>query len=572
MASTSDTVRRRTFLKVIGGAAATATVAGCLGDDDDGEPDDTPTDTPGDDTPTDTPTDTPDEDDTLFVWARGSDSSTLDPQATTSGEDAKVMQQIYDRVIDFEPGGSSLREGLAEDFDLSETTVTLTLRQGVEFHNGDEFTADDFVATYRRFVDEDYEAFIGDNQSAYGPYLLGSVDSVSATGDYEVQLELANRYAPMLANLAVFALAVMPQGLIEDGHDFAQDPVGTGAFAFDEWDTGDELIRLEANDDYWGEGPHVDQLVFEAIEENSTRASSLSAGEVHIADGLGTTEIETLENESGVSVERSEGMLIGYMAFNMATVEEFQDRRVRQAISHAIDTEAIVENIYRGFATRADQPVPPTVMGYNEELDPYPYDTDEAESLLAEAGYEDGFSFELATMSNPRPYFAQPVQTAEVVQGNLEDVGIDVSINDFATFDNYLTFTDEGDHDACFLGWISDNGDPDNFHYALLHPGVSQDDVPDGQDWVSWDTEGFNTSNVAAWANTDYMDLIESGQASYDMGEREDLYLQASEIAHEEAPWVYMTYAEEIRGVRDEVSGYVLEVIGGPFLNLVDLE
>ena len=179
-------MQRRSFLKAAGGAVAattTTSVAGCL-------------DSLGAGSGT-------------LSYARGNDSGTLDPQATSSGEDAKVINQMYDQVIHFKPGETALQAGLAEQFELDGNTVTLTLREGAQFHNGEEVTADDFKATYRRFLDENYDYFIGaENTSYYGSYLLGSVQSVNTSGDYEIELELSKPYAPMLRNLAVFAFGM----------------------------------------------------------------------------------------------------------------------------------------------------------------------------------------------------------------------------------------------------------------------------------------------------------------------------------------------------------------------------
>jgi len=204
-------------------------------------------------------------------------------------------------------------------------------------------------------------------------------------------------------------------------------------------------------------------------------------------------------------------------------------------------------------------------------LSPYEHDPEKAQSLLEEAGATD-LSFTLSTMTNPRPYFASPVQTAETVSSNLSEVGIDVEIDEQSSWDGYLEFTANGEHDACFLGWISDNADPDNFYSPLLHPGIDVEDVPDGQDWVSFDTEGYNTGSRSGWANREFMEKVDEGKKTYDEGEREDIYLDVAEITHEEAPWVYMTHTEELRGVHNRVSGYVIEAIGGPFLQLVDVE
>jgi len=510
----------------------------------------------------------------VLTYARGNDSGTLDPQNTTSGEDAKVTNQMYETLIQFKPGGTSLVEGLATDWNLKGTTTTLKLREGVTFHNGETFTADDFIATYRRFTDPNYQYYPGkDYISAYGPFTLGDwVKNVSKDGDYDLTIELEQQYAPFLRNLAMFAASVLSEKAIkEEGTNLSENPVGTGPFQFDTWDKGNQRIRLAAYGDYWGDGPNVDEVVFTAVAQNTTRAQTLDAGDADIIDGLGAQSAQVVQNSGNAELVRKEGINVGYMAFNLSKVETFRDRRVRQAISYAINTKAIVDTIFRGIAKQASQPIPSNVLGYNESLDPYPYNPQKAQSLLQEAGVGDNFSFELSTFKNPRPYNPSPIQAAETVRSNLQQVGISVTINQMP-FNPFLDYTSSGKHDACFLGWITDNADPDNFYFTLLDPGIPIDEVPQGQDWVSFDTQGYNTNNSSAWANTQFMKLVRDAQKTYDEQERAQKYKQAGKIAHDEAPWVFMDHAQELRGVSNRVNGFVLAPIKGPFLYLVSLQ
>ncbi|WP_137286431.1 ABC transporter substrate-binding protein [Halorussus salinisoli] len=554
MTSNDTSVSRRSFLKAAGGAAATASVTGYV---EAGAQNDVAQQEGG-----------------TVTFARGNDSGTLDPQNTTSGEDRKVTDQVYDTLIKFEPNQTSLRAGLATEWNLEGTTTTLTLREGVQFHNGEEFTADDFVATVDRFTNPESDLFPGqDYISSYGPFTLGNwVESVETDGDYGLTIELNQQYAPFLRNLAMFASSVMSRQAIEElGTDLSQQPIGTGPFEFDNWDQGNERIRLSANDDYWGEGPYIDEAVFTAIGSNTTRAQTLISGGADIIDGLGAQASEIVNNADNAELVETQGINIGYMAFNQARFEPFRDRRVRQAISYAVNTQAIVENIFRGIAVQASQPIPEQVLGHNEELDPYPHDPERAQQLLEEAGYGDGFEFELATFQNPRTYNPSPLQAAQTVKSNLNEVGITVTINQMP-FNPFLDYTGQGQHDATFLGWMTDNGDPDNFYFALLHPGISVEDVPEGQDWVSFDTEGYNTTNRAAWANTEFMEVVEEGQRTLDESERAELYKQAGQIAHDEAPWVFIDHAKELRGVSNRVQNFQIAPISGPLLNLVSVQ
>jgi peptide/nickel transport system substrate-binding protein len=448
------------------------------------------------------------------------------------------------------------------------TSVTLQLREDAVFDDGTEFTAEDFIATYRRFVDEEYEHYFEDS-SVYGPFTLGNwIDEVSADGDYTLNITLTQPYAPFLRNLAMFASVVLSADDVESDFDFDTDANGTGPFALDELDNANGRIRLVPNDDYWGEAPSVGQLLFIERGQNSTRAQALVEEELEIIDNLDPDTIQTVEDADTAEVVSGQGINIGYMVFNQSRVEAFRDARVRRAISHAVDTESIVNEVYAGIAQRADQPCPPALFGYNDDIDPYERDVEEAQRLLEEAGYGDGFSFQLTTFQNARGYNPAPLPTAETIRTNLADVGIEVEIDD-RQFSDYLTYTGEGNHDASLSGWYTDNADPDNFYYVLLHPQVES---PDGQDWVDWETEGYNTSNRAAWANQEYMDLVEEAQRTSNQDDRADLYHEAAQIAHDEAPWVYLDYADEVRGVSDRVENYTVSAIGGPYLHLVSVE
>jgi len=576
-----STVDRRQFLKAAGGAAAAATLAGCGGGGTD-----TTTSTSTSDDGGDTTTTTDDsgaQPEGTLVYSRGDHPQNYDPQQTTSGEVAKVTNQIFDKLIEFEPGtGGALMQGLATDWSLEGTTAKLTLREGVTFHDGSEFTASDFRATVRRFTDSEYDYFLGDeNRSGYAGFTFGSwVDSIDDSSDYEVTIELTQQYAPFLRNLAMFAAAVLSKDQIESlgsspsaQVELGKDPKGTGPFSFDQLDNSNQRVLLAANTDFYGEGPKVGQVVFTTVKQNSSRAQSVINGDSHITDNLDSQSSSLVQDAGSASLMSKNGINVGYMAFNMERVEAFRNKKVRQAISYAVDTKAIVNQIYQGFASQADQPSPPDVLGYNDSIDPYATDKEKAQTLLEEAGYGGGFEFQLATFSNPRGYNPSPIETANQVKSDLEEIGFTVNINQFSTFSSYLTFTSAGKHDACFLGWYTDNADPDNFLYVLLDPKVEMDAVPDGQDWVSFDTEGYSTLNVSAWANGDYMTKVREAQRTYDEATRKSLYKEANQIAHDEAPWIFIDYAQTLRGVNEAVAegSFTVSSVGGPYLNTVEL-
>jgi peptide/nickel transport system substrate-binding protein len=588
MASNDNGVKRRSLLKKAGATATAATVlAGCTGEEEQGTTGGgggNGTEGGGDTTEGGGGGGGGDASGTL-VYARGDHPENYDPQQTTSGEVAKVTNQLYDTLITFEPGsGGQLTDGLAKSdgWELSGKQATLQLKEGVKFHDGKELTSADVKATVQRFTNEDYDYYLGtENASGYAGFTFGNwVESVDASKDYEVTFQLTQKYAPFLRNLAMFASAILSKAQIEElgsgGSKQVQlgtEPVGTGPFAWGQLDNSNQRVLLEANTDYWGDGPNVSKVIFRTIGQNSSRAQSVANGKSHITDNLGAESISIIEDSGAAEMMSKPGINTGYMAFNMARVEAFRNRKVRQAISYAVNTKAVVEDIYQGFAKSASQPLPEGVMGRADDLEPYPTDKEKAKTMLEEAGVTD-LSFEVATFSNPRGYNPSPVQTANQVKSDLGEIGVDVTVNQFSTFSSYLEYTSAGKHDACFLGWYTDNADPDNFMYVLLDPKVSLDKVPDGQDWVSFDTEGYSTLNVSGWANTDYMKLVREGQKTYDQATRKQKYSEASNIAHEEAPWIFVDHAKTLRAINQQVEpdSYTVSSVGGPFLESVQLK
>jgi len=505
------------------------------------------------------------------TYARGSSSATLDPQASTSLEDSKVMNQLYETPIVLDPGTATITSNLATEWSLSESGISVTLREDVTFHNGEEFTAEDVVATYRRHLDPEYEHYPGEEYlSSRGQQELGAVETVTVDGEYEVTFELGAPFAPILSGFLSYSQSILPVETIETkGKDLSTEPVGTGPFKLKSWDQGNKRIRLEAHEDYWGEGPKVDEVLFRVIPQNTTRAQALDAGDVDIVDGMSPQAIEIIESSGSASVQSNEGINVGFMAMNPSGFEAFRNKKVRQALNYATDMGAILNTIFRGTSVRSTQPIPPGILGHNDELDPYPYDPEQARQLLAEAGYGDGFEFELVTMTNPRTYNPAPEQAAQIIKSNLTDVGIEVSINKMS-FGPYVEFILEGKHQACFLGF-SARPDANFFAHKLLHPQVDVDRVPDGQDWVAYD-EGYNAFGMTAWVNREYMNLVDDAQRELDRARRDELYRESMALVYDEAPWVFMNHADIIRGVHDRVSDWIPDKqVLGPYLAHVEV-
>ena len=195
------------------------------------------------------------------------------------------------------------------------------------------------------------------------------------------------------------------QLLIEEqgDDDFERNPVGTGPFKFVEWKPNDS-ITVERFDDYWQEGlPKLGKVIFRSIPDNAARLNSLLAGEIDLADGINPSDGATIEDNADLQLFERPSMNIGYLGLTV-TRPPFDNKLVRQAINHAIDKESIINAFFEGRAESAKNPMPPSISGYNDEIEEYAYDPEKAKELLEEAGFGDGFEMELWAMPVPRPY------------------------------------------------------------------------------------------------------------------------------------------------------------------------
>jgi len=222
-------------------------------------------------------------------------------------------------------------------------------------------------------------------------------------------------------------------------------------------------------------------------------------------------------------------------------------------MNHAIDKQAIVDAFFEGRAEVAVNPMPPSISGYNDQIEGYDYDPERAKELLAEAGLPDGFEMELWAMPVPRPYMPDGMKVAEVMQKNLADVGITAEIVSFE-WATYLEKARNGEADAFMLGWTGDNGDADNFLYVLL------------------DGDNIGSNNYTYYDNEELHDLLIAAQSEVDENTRNELYMQAQEIIHEDAPWVPLAHSTPLLAGKAELTGFTPHPTGSDKLHTVDFE
>ncbi|MFJ8066557.1 ABC transporter substrate-binding protein [Psychrobacillus sp. NPDC096426] len=493
----------------------------------------------------------------VLIFGRGGDSVSLDPAAVTDGESFKVTQNVFETLLNFGEQDTTINEGLATKWEPSEDglTYTFTLREGVKFHDGTDFNAEAVVKNFERWANgsEDkfpyyasmFGGFVGDEGHV--------IESVTADGDYTVVFKLKRAQAPFLKNIAMSPFGIAsPTAFEAAGNKFGDNPVGTGPFKFVEWKRNDS-ITIEKFPEYWNAGfPKLDKIIFRAIPDNSARLNELLANKIDLADGINPSDAATVEGDSNLQLFKRPSMNVGYLGLT-TTRPPFDNVKVRQAINYAIDKQSIVDAFFEGRAEIAKNPMPPSISGYNEDIPGYEYDPEKAKQLLAEAGFADGFEMELWAMPVPRPYMPDGAKVAEVIQKNLEDIGVKATIVSFE-WATYLEKARNGEADAFMLGWTGDNGDADNFIYVLL------------------DGDNIGSNNYTYYDNQDLHKILIQAQTEVDEDKRNELYKQAQEIIFEDAPWVPLAHSTPLLAGTADIVNFLPHPTGSDKLTNVDFK
>ncbi|GAA0354134.1 ABC transporter substrate-binding protein [Bacillus horti] len=499
-----------------------------------------------------------------LIFARGADSTNLDPPTTTDGEVSRVTRQIFESLLEFADDSFEIQEGLAHDFEILDDGLRyrLHLREGVTFHDGTEFNADAVIFNFDRWSDKNHEhhyADLGFNYTYYGNEFGGFkgdeghiIDDIVRVDEFTIEFVLNKKNAGFLKKLAMSAFSIAsPQSFADYGSDVIENPVGTGPFVFRDWKKN-ESITLDKNPNYWKQGqPILDTVIFQVIPDNSARLTALRSGDIDLMDGLNPDDVSSVESDANLTLYERLPNNVGYLGFNTEK-EPFTDPKVRIALNHAVNKEALIVGLYGNLAETAKNPLPPGYLGYNDSIEEYAYDPERAKELLAEAGYPDGFEFDLWTMPVARPYMPDPQKAAEALQADFANVGLKANIvtREWATYQEELV---QGLQDVFMLGWSGTNGDPDYFVNNLLSISA----IPGG--------------NRTFYRNEVVSDLFTRAIEEIDEQARDDMYQEALEIIHNEAPWIPLVHNRPVLASSSNVLNYVPHPSTSESLANVDL-
>ena len=456
------------------------------------------------------------------------DSQGLDPALTTESTAGVIDSAIYDTLLEIDADGN-LQGRLATEWETSEDglTVTLTMREGVEFSDGTPLTAEDAAYTLNRI-----KTLEGSPRSS----LLATISSVEAPDDTTLVINLSAPFAPLLTNLTQFWSAIVSEDTVDEFGDLNENPVGSGPFMLDSWDK-DTRLTLVANPNYWRSDdgfPYLEGVEFTFNATSASRIASLESNEVDFLYNVDTTQVPTLEDE-GIFEFYGQGLGSSwmYMLLNQQW-GPFQDEKVRQAIYTALDRQAIADLCQPGVSTALNGGfiTPSADAGIKEPV--FTTDLDAAKELLDETDYADGFEFTINALTG----YDFQICTAEVIQSQLAEIGITANINvtDFASISaGYTGDVANGSFEAMTIGW---GGTPD----------------PDQRLSQVFQTGGG--ANYVGYSNEDVDALLKQARESSDPAERAELYVEAQTIITETGPYAFLYTYDLIHTSSDVVEGF----------------
>ena len=461
------------------------------------------------------------------------DVATLDPAIGYDWQNWSMIKSLYDGLMDYEPGTTELRPGLAESYEISDDGMVFTfkLRDGVQFHNGRVMTADDVKFSLDRVTNPKTQSpgagFFG-SIAGYEAISSGETESLSGVkviDDQTVEITLSRPDATFLHVMGLnFASVVAKEAVEAAGADFGKTAMGTGAFKLADWTIGQKLIFAK-NENYWREGlPYLDTVTFEVGQEPIVALLRLQSGEVDVpGDGIPPAKFQEVMNDPAQAARVIEGgqLHTGYITLNVK-MPPFDNVDVRKAVNMAINKERITQ-VINGRAVPATQPLPPSMPGYTEGYEGYAYDPDAAKALLADAGFADGFETELFVMNtDPNPRIAQAIQQ------DLSKIGIKASIQSLAQA-SVIAAGGEPDQAPMIwsggMAWIADFPDASNFYGPILGCDGA---VQGGWNWSWYCNADIDAMAVKADSMTDPAKVDER------LKMWSDVYMKVME----DAPWV----------------------------------
>lgn len=476
-----------------------------------------------------------------LVFSTSADATTLDPHNTTDSQSDQVIHMLYNRLISFDDEMRIVPD-LAESWSLAKDGVSWTfhLRKGVRFHDGTPFNA--------QAVRQNFERVLDPEQNHKRLSLFEAIDRVEEVDEHTVRIVTRYPFGAFEPTMAHVSASIVSPAVAEKyGKEFggsAEATSGTGPYKVVRWKKDLEII-LERNEDYWGAKGKLERIVYRPIPEAFSRVIALESGDVDVISYVPPADLARLERRSDVRIIKKVSNGAQQFRFHCRR-RPFDDPRVRQAVSYAVDRRAIIENLLPGLAIPSTGPLTPIMRG-RADMGEIPYDPERAKRLLTEAGYAKGFKTTLTTT----PRYNLGVEIAEAVAAQLKKIGIEARIEvlEWGTIRQY---------------WGGLKSEDCPLEIFIMGAGASSGDA----DWglrPIFMTHPTNENNYGFYSNEEFDDLVVRAMRETDREKRNRLYRRAQEIVYLEDPgaiWLYDLYyvvaaRRNVTGIRSSPLGVV---------------
>ncbi|MDR0629068.1 MAG: ABC transporter substrate-binding protein [Treponema sp.] len=462
-----------------------------------------------------------------ITWGQGADVTSFDPHIGKETPAVQVTNHIFDSLVEVDGVTNELKPQIAERWEqLSPTSYRFFIRRGIKFHDGTELTAADVKFSLDRAI----------NTPAIA-YIVDFISNVQIENPYQVVVNTHAPYGPALRNLAVPFAAIVPKAYVEANPDgLLQKPIGSGPYKFISWSQSDS-VRLEAFADYYAGPSKTKNLVMKVIPEASQRTIALETGEVDLAYDITTNDLKIVEANRNLTVFKAPSLSCFYISLNMKKAP-FDNKLVRQAISHAIDRQLIIDTVLSGAGEAADAIIAPAVYGYYKTgVDKY--DPALSRRLLAQAGYPNGFSCNIWVNNNQ-----ERVEVCQAVVEMLREVGINARL-EVMEFGAFIQRTTAAEHDLAYFGWVTSTKDGDYTYYSLEHS--SQQGAAGNRSFV---------------ADPEVDRLVTLGRTSVDRSIRDKAYQDLAIYLADLTNNANIVYTQINAGGNNKVENFILDPIG----------
>ena len=482
------------------------------------------------------------------ITIAGANVETLNPLLSESNYETTVLNCIFSQLIRLTDTGQLIPDlatavptvkngGISKDGKV----VTFHLRKDAKWHDGQPVTADDVVFTWKTIMNPDVAVVTRDG--------FDNITKMETPDKYTIVMYRSVVKANWMTNWAQTSGSIIPKHIWEKvkpaefakSHEYSRKPIGSGPFKFKEWVPG-SYVMMEANKDYFGNGPFLAKVIYKEVESNITQLTMLQTGEADIALNLEGTQLEQAKAISRLKVSLNPSSTYVHMTFNLDN-PVFKDKRTRQALSYALPRDLIVKNVLNGVGIPAATSTSPVLWAYDKTIKPYPWDMNKAKQLLAAAGWKDvdgdkilenkvdgkevEMKFTIATNAGRQVR----ERIAQIAQQYWQQLGakVDLSFQESTTL--YGDSLDNRKFDVIMFGWIT-GADPDET--TMYHSKqIPTKDNPVGQ-------------NYAGYKNAKVDELLDKGSVLLNQEDRIPIYKQIQKIVADELPMLYVYYMVDV--------------------------